>query len=106
MIRALCVLLCLATPALAHRLIVFAYAEDGQIVGEAKFGNNRPATVGEVRVESEAEEVLSRAPLGAAGVTRLEVLPEFSAGVVVHVSTEGGHSDYWILTPADLGVTD
>lgn len=95
-------LLASALPAAAHRLIVFAFAEAGEIVVEAKFSNDAPAQMGALIVGGETGEELTRLPLDPSGTTRLPITPDFAKGVVLTIETEGGHSDYWILTPQDL----
>ncbi len=102
MIRLALLLALLASPALAHRLIIFAYVDRRDVVVEAKFSNDKAAIAGEVRVETEAGEILASVPLGEGGQTRIPTDPRFAGGVVVRVETEGGHSDFWILTPTDI----
>jgi nickel transport protein len=93
-----------AAPALAHRLVVYAYAEGGEIVVEAKFSSGALAKAGEIRVLDAQNARLVTVPLEADGETRLP-LPEGAAqGVTVEVETDKGHQNYWVLTPADLGL--
>ncbi len=90
-----------AVPAMAHRLIVYATVSEGEISVETKFSNGRMAVLGEVVVfDGEDAEVL-RLPIADDGVTRFEI-PNGDTGLRIEVSTQSGHSDYWILTPDDL----
>ncbi len=104
-LRTLTLLLALtALPAQAHRLVIYAYAEGSEVVVEAKFSNGNPAKLGEIRLLDQASTVLLTAPLDADGETRLPLPQAAAKGLVVEVETDQGHQDYWLLTPADLGV--
>ncbi len=104
-LRALPALLLLtlaALPAAAHRLVVYAQAAAGEIVVEANFDNGNPAQSGQVRLLDAGGALLAEAPLAAGGVTRLPLPDGAEAGLEVRVQTDAGHTDYWLLTPADL----
>jgi len=99
-------LILLAQPASAHRLVIYAFAETGEIVIESKFSTGRVPQAGSVSVTDPDGAVLAEFPLDGDGETRAPI-PEGSArGVQVNVTTSEGHDDYWILTPADLGRED
>lgn len=107
LLLALVVMGATAMPALAHRLVVFASydAETRQIVVETKFSNGNPAQRGEVRLMDATAVLLGSYPLAEGGITRIDLPAEGTeAGVSVEVFTDEGHDDYWVLTPADLGV--
>ena len=91
-----------AVPALAHRLVVYAYVDGPQVVVEAKFSGGGPAKTGEVRLLDAANALLVTAPLDPDGETRLDLPERAAAGLSVEVETDAGHSDYWVLTPADI----
>lgn len=103
-LRVLLIGLLLASPALAHRLVIYAYAEAGEVVVETKFDSGRPAKEGTMILRDAAEAELSRHPLEEDGELRVPIPNEGTDGLIVEVITGGGHSDYWILTPADLGL--
>lgn len=100
---ALSLALLMATPALAHKLVIYAYADAGELVVEAKFSNGNTAKLGEIRVLDAASTLLTTVPLDDDGETRLPLPEGGAAGVTIEVETDAGHQDYWILTPADLG---
>ncbi len=89
-------------PAFAHRLVIYAYAEAGEVIVEARFSNERPAQIGTIKVALEDETVLMEVPLDPSGETRIAIDAAFSPGVIVTVETSEGHEDYWVLTPDDL----
>lgn len=96
--------LLLAAPAFAHRLVIYAYAEAGQVVVESKFSNDRPAVNGSIEVRDAAETVLMTLPIDQSGVTRFAIPEGAADGLTVEVRTDEGHDDYWVLTPDDLGM--
>lgn len=102
LIAALGLSVAFAVPALAHQLKVFAFVEGADVVIEAKFTSGRAAVAGEYLVlDAEGTELL-RAPLSAEGDTRFAIPDGGKDGMTVEVITDAGHTDYWLLTPADL----
>ncbi|QHQ36406.1 hypothetical protein [Algicella marina] len=91
-----------ATPTLAHRLVIYAYAAGGEVIVEARFSNQKPAQTGSVTVAAEDETVLAEAELDPSGETRIPISDSFAPGVIVTVKTGEGHEDYWVLTPDDI----
>ncbi len=90
-----------ATPALAHRLSVFAYEEQGQLQVESFFSGNRPARNCEVVVTAEGSgENLAQSITDEAGRA---TLPCPSAGkMVVSVACGEGHRGQWLYTANDI----
>lgn len=99
---ALLAVLLTAAPALAHRLVIYAYAEAGEVVVESTFSNGAPAGNGSITVKDGAGAVLAEMPLADTGETRFPVPEGGAEGIAVEVVTDAGHEDYWILTPEDL----
>ena len=91
-----------AAPAFAHRLVIYAYAEAGEVVVESEFSNGAPAGNGSIVVTDGDGAVLTEMPLSETGVTRFAVPEGGDDGIAVEVVTDAGHEDYWILTPEDL----
>lgn len=98
----LAVVLLAPVPASAHGLSVFASAEDGVVLVEARFSGGGPVREGTVRVYDARDRLVLTMPLAPDGTARFE-LGERRDGLRVEVDAGDGHSDYWILTPADLG---
>ena len=90
-----------ASPALAHRLNVFASVEDGTVVVEASFPDGGPARAGTVRIYDARDRLIRTLSLAEDGTARFPV-EGATDGLRVEVDAGDGHSDYWILTPADL----
>lgn len=91
------------TPALAHRVVVFAFVDGDEVAVEAKFSTGRVPATGEVVVEDADGAVQSRHALED-GEARFALDREAAAeGLSITVTTGDDHEGYWILTPADIG---
>ena len=91
------------TAALAHQLTVFAFVEEGQVIVESRFSNGNAPQVGEVRVLDGDNQVLRTLDLEADGTVQFPLDPAHAdSGLLIEVSTGGGHNNYWILTPDDI----
>ena len=89
--------------AVAHQLNVFAYVEDGTVIVESRFSNGNAPQVGEVRVLDSANALLLTLPLTQGGVVEFPLDPaQAGDGLLIEVTTGGGHDNYWILTPEDI----
>jgi len=101
----LLLIFCLALPALAHRVRVFAYVSGNEIFSEASLGNNQPVVHGEVIVtRGSIGEVLVQGKTDKQGrfsFSKPDLLPGES--LVITVNTGQGHQGSWTLTPADFG---
>lgn len=91
-----------AGPAAAHRLVIYAYADAGDVVVEARFDSGTPVKRGEITLRDGSDAELARSPVDPDGETRLPVPAGSEDGMVVEVLTGEGHSEYWILTADDL----
>lgn len=93
----------LSTGAWAHRLNVFAYVEDGQVVVESRFSNGNAPRIGDVQVLEGNSVLIMTLTLGEDGTVRFPLDPAHVAtGLLMEVTTTAGHDNYWILTPDDI----
>jgi len=92
-----------AAIAAAHQLTVFASVAEGQVLVETRFSNGNRPQLGDVRVlDSENQQVLTL-ELGEDGTVQFPLDPAHAdTGLLIEVTTSGGHSNYWILTPEDI----
>ncbi len=89
-----------AGPSLAHKVSIFAYAEDGKIYTESYFSDGKPAINGKVLVfDSQKQKVME-------GVTDKEGLFNFDIPKVddleIVINASMGHKDSFKLKKAEV----
>lgn len=100
---ALAALLCLATPALAHKVNVFAVAENGVVTGEGYFSGGAKAQGSTVEIRNAQGELLAQAMTAPNGTFRIPLPPNAGAPLTVVLKAGEGHQNDFTLTAQDLG---
>lgn len=100
----LAAILILASPALAHKVGVFAYVEDGRIKGEGYFAGGDKAVNCAVEVLDASGRTLASAQTDAQGGFSLP-LPAAAPPLTIVVQAGQGHRGDYTLTAADLGAS-
>ena len=99
-------LLSTATPALAHRVHLFAYVQQGKIVVDSRFSKAKPVQQGEVEIfEAASGKLLLQGVSDAQGASRFTIPPELLAQPVdlrLVIKAGEGHQGEWILPAAEL----
>jgi nickel transport protein len=93
------------TPALAHRVRVFAFEQDGTIITEAKFNSGRPAKEAAIIVKhGEGERVLLTGTTDDQGSFSFLVPDEAKNNrldLKIILDAGGGHQGSWLLKAED-----
>ncbi len=92
-----------ATPALAHRVNVFAYEEGGKLVGEGYFAGGVKATGCKVELVNAKGKVLATATTDDKGRFTLPMPPPGQGPYKVLLHAGPGHMGSYTLTAEDLG---
>ncbi len=99
-------LLSTATPALAHRVHLFAYVQQGEIVVDGRFSKTRPVQQGKVEIfEAESGKLLLQGVSDAQGASRFTIPPELLDKPVdlrLVIKAGEGHQGEWLLPAAEL----
>lgn len=99
-------LLSTATPALAHRVHLFAYVQQGEIVVDSRFSRAKPVQQGKVEIfEAASGKLLLQGVSDAQGASRFTIPPELLAQPVdlrLVIKAGEGHQGEWILPAAEL----
>ncbi|WP_243439458.1 cobalamin biosynthesis protein CbiL [Fundidesulfovibrio soli] len=95
-------LLC-AAPALAHKVNVFAVAENGALVGEAYFSGGGKALDSLIEVFDASGAVVAQGRTGADGAFRIPLPATFTPPLRVVLRAGEGHQNDYTLTAQDLG---
>ncbi|MES9996036.1 hypothetical protein [Desulfovibrio aminophilus] len=97
--------LCAALPALAHKVNIFAYAENGAIHTESSFGGKRAVNQGVVEVRDTATgAVLLSGTTDDVGKWSFPIPAEFREkrpGLTLVVKAGEGHQGQWEMKPED-----
>jgi nickel transport protein len=99
---ALCALLWawIASPAMAHRVNVFAWAENGRVFCEGKFSGGRPAKGAEIVVFDLDGKILLKGKTDEKGGFSFPA-PQTGARVVLNASM--GHRGEWSISREEMG---
>ncbi|WP_243310869.1 hypothetical protein [Fundidesulfovibrio agrisoli] len=102
---ALPLLACLicAAPALAHKVNVFAVAENGALVGEAYFSGGGKAMDSPVEVYDASGAVVAQGRTGADGAFRIPLPASYTPPLRLVLKAGEGHQNDYTLTAQDLG---
>ncbi len=99
-------LLCTASPALAHRVHLFAYVQQGEIVVDSRFSRAKPVQQGKIEIfAAESGKLLLQGISDAQGACRFTIPPgllEKPVDLRLVVKAGEGHQGEWILPAAEL----
>ncbi|MCG8565433.1 MAG: hypothetical protein MI747_10175 [Desulfobacterales bacterium] len=99
----LLILLALPVQALAHKVVVFAYAENGKIFVEAGFGSKRPCKQAPVTVTAvEDESPVHQGITNDDGKYSFDLPQSVDQDLLVRVDAGQGHAGQWKLSREKL----
>ena len=84
--------LLLAFPAQAHKLVIFAYVDNGEIVVETKFSSGSLPAEGTIQVLDAEGMEITTLEMEADGETRFPIPENHKGGVQVNVATRARHA--------------
>ena len=93
-----------AGPALAHKVSIFGYAEDGKLLGQSYFSGGTPAKGCEVLLLDDQGQQIDTAKTGDDGAFEM-ALPKAKPPLKLVVLAGEGHRGEFVLTADDLGLT-
>ena len=93
-----------STSALAHKVIVFAWVEQGQIHIEGSFGSDRPAKNCVIKVTDSNKGLVHQGITDAQGLYSFALPDTKDSDLMVELNAGTGHSGHWTLLKGELGV--
>ena len=84
-------------PAFAHKVIVFAWIEDGQVYVEAGFGGKRPAKNCEIQASDHDGNIVYKGTTDDQGRHSFAIPKGFASDMVIELSAGPGHKGTWTL---------
>jgi nickel transport protein len=97
------VLLMFCTSALAHKVIVFAWVEQGQIHVEGSFGSDRPAKNCAVTVTDLNKVLVHQGLTDTQGQYSFAIPQNLDSDLVVEINAGPGHLGHWTIPKEELG---
>lgn len=97
------------SPAVAHRVNIFAFVDGGEIQAECSFSRGNPVRDGKIEVlDAATNVVLLSGVTNAQGLFRFPVPPgtrDAGHDLLVRVNAGEGHQNEWRIPAADLGTS-
>jgi len=90
------------SPAMAHKVIVFAWAEAGMIHIESSFGSNRPAKNCTLEIKTLDGTMVHQGITDNQGLHSFKI-PDFQdSDLIVYLNAGPGHSGRWTIPKTEL----
>lgn len=86
----------------AHKVYVFAYAEDGTVYTESGFSGNTPVTDGTIKVEDQKGNVLLKGEPDEEGKFSFPVPKGLETDIVITLEAGSGHKGTWTLEYSEI----
>lgn len=91
------------SPALAHKVTVFAWVEDGQVHTESKFSGGKRVKEGTIEVFDHQDAKVLEGKTDAQGYFAFPV-PDKAEKLKIVLKAGMGHGNHWIINAQELGV--
>jgi nickel transport protein len=88
-------LFCLASPVLAHKVNIFAYAEGERVYSESYFPDGRPVSEGKVLVFDSQEQLLLEGQTDQAGLFQFKA--PAAVDMTLEIDAGMGHKNQFLL---------
>jgi len=93
-----------STSALAHKVIVFAWVEQGRIHVEGSFGSDRPAKNCVIKVTGFNGVLVHQGITDNRGIYSFALPETLDSDLVIELSAGPGHLGHWAIPKDELGV--
>ncbi len=91
-----------AGAALAHKVYVFAWAENGRIFTQSSFSEKRMVAAGRITVSDENGQVLLKGETSEQGMFSFEIPDDLETGLVIKLDAGMGHAAEWQMSRSDI----
>ena len=91
-----------STTALAHKVIVFAWVEQGRIHIEGSFGSNRPAKKCVIHVKNPTGILIHQGITDALGQYSFKLPDTLDSDLIVELNAATGHFGHWTIPKEEL----
>jgi nickel transport protein len=87
----------------AHKVIIFAWVEDGMIVSESHFGSKRKAMNCNISVINEKGQVVHNGRTDENGIYSFKIPENVDSDLVLNLDAGAGHKAHWKISKSELG---
>ena len=87
----------------AHKVIIFAWVEDGVIVSESHFGSKRKAMNCNISVTDEKGQVVHKGRTDENGIYSFKIPENIDSDLVLNLDAGAGHKAHWKISKSELG---
>ena len=88
----------------AHKVIIFAWVEDGMIFSESHFGSKREAKNCSIRVMNGKGLLVHEGKTDNQGKYFFKIPENIDSGLVLHLDAGTGHKAYWKISKNELNI--
>ena len=92
-----------STSALAHKVIVFAWVEQGRIHVEGSFGSDQPAKNCDIKVTGLNKVLVHQGITDAQGRYSFALPKNLDSDLVIEMNAGPGHLGHWTISKDELG---
>ncbi|MDC3237120.1 hypothetical protein OAT93_00075 [bacterium] len=86
----------------AHKVIIFAWVEDGMIFSESHFGSKREAKNCNINVMNGKGELVHKGKSDNQGKYSFKIPENIESGLVLHLDAGTGHTAHWEISENEL----
>ena len=86
----------------AHKVIIFAWVEDGKIISESYFGSQRKAMNCNISVANEKGQVVHEGRTDEKGIYSFIIPENIDSDLVLNLDAGAGHKAHWKISKNEL----
>ncbi len=86
----------------AHKVIIFAWVEDGMIVSESQFGSKRKAMNCNISVVNERGQVVHNGRTDKDGIYSFKIPENVDSDLVLNLDAGAGHKAHWKISKNEI----
>jgi nickel transport protein len=87
----------------AHKVIIFAWVENGMIISESHFGSKRKAMNCNINVINEKGQVVHKGRTDENGIYSFKIPENIDSDLVLNLDAGAGHKAHWKISKSELG---
>ncbi|OQY02262.1 MAG: hypothetical protein B6I26_01565 [Desulfobacteraceae bacterium 4572_130] len=90
----------------AHKVIIFAWVENGFVHTESSFGGNKKVHFGEIKVFDINNNLIKQGSTDENGKFSFRILNNINSDIIIELNAGPGHKATWKISKQELAVKD